>query len=70
VLGDSTYASGFKAKSGRLGEAAQEALAALDRQALHAAELGFEHPRSGKLLRFSSTPPAEMQTLLRALKGD
>ncbi len=70
VLGDATYASGFKAKISNLGEAAQTALAALQRQALHAAELGFEHPRSGKPLRFSSPLPPEMQALLTALKAD
>lgn len=70
VLGDATYASGFKAKSGKLGDAAQAALAALDRQALHAAELGFEHPRSGKPLRFARDLPLDMQALLDALKSD
>lgn len=70
VLGDATYASGFKAKGGKLGEASQAALAALHRQALHAAELGFEHPRSGKQLRFSSPLPADMADLLTALKSD
>jgi 23S rRNA pseudouridine1911/1915/1917 synthase len=70
VLGDSTYASGFKAKEGKLGDGARAALAALDRQALHAAELGFEHPRSGKAARFSRPLPADMQALLDALKSD
>jgi 23S rRNA pseudouridine1911/1915/1917 synthase len=70
VLGDGTYASGFKTKSGQLGEAAQAALKTLDRQALHAAELGFEHPRSGKPLRFESPLPADMQALLGALEAD
>lgn len=70
VLGDATYASGFKAKVMKLGETAKSALAALDRQALHAAELGFEHPRSGKHLRFQSPLPADMQALLDALRRD
>jgi 23S rRNA pseudouridine1911/1915/1917 synthase len=70
VLGDATYASGFKAKAGRLGEGAQAALAALGRQALHAAELGFDHPISGKKQRFSSPLPPDMQNLLTRLRAD
>lgn len=70
VLGDATYGSGFKAKSGNLGARAQGALAALDRQALHAAELGFEHPKSRKPLQFSSAPPKDMQELIEALRSD
>ncbi len=70
VLGDTTYGSNFKTKAGRLGEEAQAALAVLDRQALHAAELGFEHPRSGKAVRFERPLPADMQTLLTALRRD
>lgn len=70
VLGDTTYGSGFKAKAARLGEEAQEALAALDRQALHAAELGFEHPVSGEALMFESEPPEDLQRLLDALERD
>jgi len=36
----------------------------LPRQALHAMTLGFVHPVSGKLLRFSSTLPEDMQTVI------
>ena len=64
VLGDTTYGSDFKTKAGRLGEEAQAAFAALGRQALHAAELGFEHPRTGKAVRFERPLPADMQALL------
>ena len=37
------------------------------RQALHAARLGFTHPRSGEMLSFSSDPPPDMAGLLAAL---
>jgi 23S rRNA pseudouridine1911/1915/1917 synthase len=67
VLGDATYASGFKAKGVKLAPRARKALEKLGRQALHAAELGFEHPISGKRLRFASEPPADMRELLSAL---
>src|SRR5690348_6994020 len=47
IMGDETYATGFKTKAVRLNPDAQVALAALGRQALHAEHLGFEHPDSG-----------------------
>jgi 23S rRNA pseudouridine1911/1915/1917 synthase len=70
VLGDTTYGSDFKTKAARLGEDARAAFAALNRQALHAAELGFEHPRTGKPVRFEAPLPADMQALLAALQAD
>jgi 23S rRNA pseudouridine1911/1915/1917 synthase len=44
-------------------------LAALGRQALHAARLGFEHPVTGEWMEFESEPPEDMQKLLAALRG-
>lgn len=41
---------------------------ALGRHALHAAELGFEHPRGG-WLRFRSPLPAELDALIVSLRG-
>jgi 23S rRNA pseudouridine1911/1915/1917 synthase len=69
LLGDKTYGSGFKTKANRLSEPQKEALTALNRQALHAAILGFEHPRSGEFLRFESPLPADMDRLLQALRA-
>jgi 23S rRNA pseudouridine1911/1915/1917 synthase len=68
VVGDAVYASGFKAKARVLPEPAQEALRHLGRQALHAAELGFEHPATGKKLRFTSPLPPDMADLVAALE--
>jgi len=68
LLGDMTYGAGFKASARKLGQAAQAALVALDRQALHAAELAFVHPVTGKRLRFSSPLPADMARLAAALE--
>jgi 23S rRNA pseudouridine1911/1915/1917 synthase len=68
LLGDLLYGSGFKTKANRLGEAAQVALKALGRQALHAAVLGFEHPRTGEFLRFESPLPADLEALIQALR--
>jgi 23S rRNA pseudouridine1911/1915/1917 synthase len=69
VMGDPVYGAGFKASARLLTAGAQEALARLGRQALHAAELGFEHPISGLRLRFESKVPADMSRLAAALKA-
>ena len=67
VLADPVYGAGHKTRTSRLHPSAQAALGALDRQALHAAVLAFEHPVSGEALRFESALPDEMQTLHDAL---
>ena len=67
LLGDPVYGGAFKTKSARLAEPARDALSALGRQALHAAELGFLHPRSGERMRFESPLPADFSRLLAAL---
>jgi 23S rRNA pseudouridine1911/1915/1917 synthase len=69
LLGDRLYGSGFKTKANRLAEPPRAALAALGRQALHAALLGFEHPRTGRALRFESPLPEDMRVLLTALQS-
>jgi 23S rRNA pseudouridine1911/1915/1917 synthase len=67
LLGDAVYGAGFKSSARRLSLRAQAALERLDRQALHAAELCFEHPISGKRLHFTSALPPDMAELLSAL---
>ena len=47
---------------------AQAAVAALGRQALHAAELAFVHPATAKRLQFESPLPADMAALVAALR--
>jgi 23S rRNA pseudouridine1911/1915/1917 synthase len=69
LLGDQTYAKGHLSSAVKLSEPAQDALTALRRQALHAAVLGFEHPATGKPLRFESDPPADFARLLTALRA-
>ncbi len=69
LLGDGVYGSGFRTKAARLGDGARDALERLGRQALHAAVLGFEHPRTGETLRFESPLPGDMAALLEALRG-
>jgi 23S rRNA pseudouridine1911/1915/1917 synthase len=41
----------------------------LQRQALHAARLGFEHPRSGERLAFDSPLPADLARVIGELSG-
>jgi 23S rRNA pseudouridine1911/1915/1917 synthase len=40
----------------------------LERQALHAWKLAFEHPRTGKIVRFESPIPADFRGLLDSLR--
>jgi 23S rRNA pseudouridine1911/1915/1917 synthase len=68
IMGDETYATGFKTKAGRLGEDARDALEALGRQALHAAVLGFTHPVTGETLRFEAPLPPDVARLVAALR--
>jgi len=70
LLGDKTYGAGFKASEALLAPSQQAALAALGRQALHAAELGFEHPITGEPLHFASPLPTDMAALLDSLRQD
>ena len=63
LLGDETYATGYRTKSARLGEDAQTALAALGRQALHAYLLAVEHPTTGERLEFQSELPGDLARL-------
>jgi 23S rRNA pseudouridine1911/1915/1917 synthase len=67
VLGDPAYGKGFAASVKRLSQPAEQALEVLGRQALHAGVLGFEHPISGKYLRFESPLPPDLEALIKAL---
>lgn len=69
LLGDETYGRGFKTAIHKLPEAAQLALAALGRQALHAALLGFEHPVTGEPMSFASDPPPDLARLIDTLSS-
>jgi 23S rRNA pseudouridine1911/1915/1917 synthase len=69
LLGDPLYGGGFKTKAGKLDEQSRAALQFLGRQALHAAVLGFAHPKTGEHLRFESALPPNMGALETALQG-
>ncbi len=63
LLGDPVYGR----RREPLSPAAYEALAGLAGQALHAAEIVFEHPRDGRSMRFEAAPAAPFEALLTAL---
>lgn len=62
LIGDPVYAN--RQKRVLIGANRSE----FTRQALHAAVLGFNHPVSGKKIRFSSNLPTDMQELLIELR--
>jgi len=62
VCGEKVYNRPFKGKPSEDQSGAQ-------RQMLHAAELGFEHPITGEALHFEMPMPADMQRLLVTLRG-
>jgi 23S rRNA pseudouridine1911/1915/1917 synthase len=68
LLGDRTYGAGFAASARRLSAEAQSALAKLGRQALHAVQLSFVHPDTGKRLTFDSPPPPDLARLISSLQ--
>jgi 23S rRNA pseudouridine1911/1915/1917 synthase len=69
IVGDPVYGGRFAQPRGATAELV-DTLRAFKRQALHAASLGFEHPRTGKLLSFQSPIPADFAHLLTALRAD
>ena len=60
LLGDDTYGG---RKVSALGDLP------IERPMLHARTLGFTHPVTGKYLEYTVPPPADMDTLLRMLRG-
>jgi 23S rRNA pseudouridine1911/1915/1917 synthase len=69
LLGDPAYGKGFSASVKRLPLPAQQAIEILGRQALHAGNLGFDHPITGRFLRFQSPLPPPFARLLEVLDG-
>ncbi|WP_180981076.1 RluA family pseudouridine synthase [Pseudovibrio exalbescens] len=69
LIGDMDYGAGFKTRHNRFEEPARSALAGFSRQALHAGLLVFEHPRTGKVMRFETPVPEDFATLLSLLRA-
>ena len=70
LIGDPAYGRGTSHRRAELSPQAVKIANSLGRQALHAAELGFEHPDSGARLKFESNLPHDMQFLAERLKTD
>ena len=69
LLGDRVYGAAYRSKRGTLSSAVCEAFDLLEGQALHAATLRFEHPRTKEVMEFTSSPPDPMRALLEALRN-
>jgi 23S rRNA pseudouridine1911/1915/1917 synthase len=69
LIGDREYGAAFKSKANRLPEPLRAQVEALGRQALHARLLAFEHPATGKVMRFEAQMPADMAGIVAGLRG-
>jgi 23S rRNA pseudouridine1911/1915/1917 synthase len=69
IVGDPVYGGRFRQPKGASSELIA-VLRAFKRQALHAASLGFDHPRSGKRLTLHSKVPKDFEQLLREMQID
>lgn len=67
LVGDPVYLRRVPAASRAAPASARHALLDFPRQALHAARLGFRHPRTGAVLRFETPIPADMAALFATL---
>jgi 23S rRNA pseudouridine1911/1915/1917 synthase len=67
LVGDPVYLRRIPAAAAKLPKPLRGRLLDFPRQALHAASLGFAHPRSGAPLRFETPLPADMAGLIGAL---
>ena len=67
LVADPLYAPGFATKANRLPEPLREIVKGLGRQALHAAELGFEHPVTEEEMYFEAALPPDLEALAAAL---
>jgi 23S rRNA pseudouridine1911/1915/1917 synthase len=68
LVADPLYAPGYATKANRLPAELQSIVRNLDRQALHAAELGFEHPVTREEMFFEAALPADLEALEEALE--
>jgi 23S rRNA pseudouridine1911/1915/1917 synthase len=69
IVGDPVYGGRFAQPRGAA-QALLATLRAFKRQALHAASLGFDHPRTGKRIALKSPVPHDFKELLLALRDD
>ena len=70
VVGDPLYLRRIPTAARPLPDPLRCLLLDFPRQALHAARLGFAHPRTGQSLSFTTEPPPDLRRLIAALDGD
>ncbi len=70
IIGDPVYGRRTPARKNALSQKAAQVTSALNRQALHAAVIGFDHPQSGERLKFSSELPRDMKRIVSVLNRD
>ena len=69
IVGDPVYSRRIPAEAKFLPDPVRRALLDFPRQALHAASLGFRHPRTGEMLRFETPLPADMAELIADMEA-
>ena len=69
LIGDPVYLRRRPAVASQLPLAPQRMALDFPRQALHAARLGFRHPRTGETLDFTTKPPADFENLALQLRN-
>ena len=69
IVGDPVYGGRFGLPRGAT-SGLVDALRGFKRQALHAATLGFDHPRTGKPLTLQAPVPADFGQLLEVMRVD
>ena len=67
ILGDKKYNKKFK-KFKNIDTEIERYILKLDRQFLHAHVLGFDHPKTGERLEFSSNLPSNLNNILKKLR--
>jgi 23S rRNA pseudouridine1911/1915/1917 synthase len=67
LIGDPEYGAGFRTKANVLPDETRRRVTALERQALHACLLQFEHPVTGEVLHFEAPLPPDLRELKMAL---
>ncbi len=67
ILGDKKYKKKFK-KIKNIDEELNNKILNLDRQFLHAKQLGFNHPTTNERLEFSSNIPSDLNNILKKLR--
>ena len=68
ILGDKKYKKKFK-KLKKIDTILEKSILKLDRQFLHAKEIGFIHPKTEKKMEFCSNLPNELSSILKKLRN-